>query len=68
MTPNTEKRKYDVTLVETIVHTFTIEVEGDDDPHEAAEEIFLNSLHSELENHGEAISYREVESATPQTG
>ena len=67
MTPNTEKRKYDVTIVETVVHNFTVEVEGDEDPYEAAEEEFVQAENfTDLENYSEAISNREVEDARPQ--
>ncbi|MBN9551453.1 MAG: hypothetical protein J0H31_21960 [Alphaproteobacteria bacterium] len=64
-------KKYDVTIVETVIHTFTITVEPDEigpgeTLNEVAEEIFLNNMHKDLENHGEAIAHREVENVTPQ--
>ena len=60
------QRAYDVTILEQVVHTFTITVNDDEDPVEAAEEEFLNCPHDELENYGEAVVAREVENVTPR--
>lgn len=67
MTPNETKCKYDVTIVETIVHNFSIEVEGDDDPYEAAEQEFVHAERiADLDDYSLAISQREVENAIPR--
>ncbi|APH74126.1 hypothetical protein [Aquibium oceanicum] len=66
MTPEGDKRKYDVTLVETIVHTFTVELPDtvkEEDRHEAAEHAFLDD---KIDFHGQSIIEREVENVTPQ--
>ncbi|TPJ51780.1 MULTISPECIES: hypothetical protein [unclassified Mesorhizobium] len=60
-------KKYDVTIVETVIHTFTIDVESDEDPNEAAGEAFVQAeKFEELENYGLVVSHREVENVTPQ--
>ncbi|WP_353645703.1 hypothetical protein [Mesorhizobium sp. WSM2239] len=69
MTPNPEKRKYDVTVVETNVHTFTVEIPNDvaeEDRAEFVEQIFCDTLPDDLENHNWFIPDREVENVTPQ--
>lgn len=64
-------KKYDVTIVETVIHTFTIIVEPDEigpdeSLHEVAEEIFVNSLFDDLENYSQVIVDRTVENVTDQ--
>ncbi|RUU76125.1 hypothetical protein [Mesorhizobium sp. M7A.F.Ca.MR.362.00.0.0] len=59
--------KYDVTIVETLIHTFTVDVEPDEDPREAAGEAFVQAEKlDELENYSIATSHREVENTTAQ--
>ncbi|TIW53861.1 MAG: hypothetical protein E5V54_24170 [Mesorhizobium sp.] len=64
-------KKYDVTIVETVIHTFTITVEPDEigpdeTMSEVAEEVFVHTLFDDLENYSQAIVDRTVENVTPQ--
>ncbi|TPL42564.1 MULTISPECIES: hypothetical protein [unclassified Mesorhizobium] len=60
-------KKYDVTIVETVIHSFTIDVESDEDPREAAGEAFVQAKKfEELENYGLVVCEREVENITAQ--
>ncbi|RWM32583.1 MAG: hypothetical protein EOR77_21370 [Mesorhizobium sp.] len=60
-------KKYDVTIVETLIHTFTVDVEPDEDPNDAAGEAFVQAEKFEqLENYSSFVADRKVENATAQ--
>lgn len=60
-------KKYDVTIVETLIHTFTVDVEPDEDPNDAAGEAFVQAEKLEqLENYHSHSADRKVENATAQ--
>ncbi len=60
-------KKYDVTIVETLIHTFTVEIESDETPAKAAEMEFTHvNKFEELENYSCVVAAREVENATPR--
>ena len=66
MTPPRVKRKWHVTLEETVVHNFTIEVDEDEDPSEVAEHLWVQvSSLDQLEDHGSFIVDRRIDDVQP---
>lgn len=57
------QHRYDVTIVETIIHTFTVEVFAGESPAAVAERVYKNG---ELDNHRVVNVSMEVENVTPQ--
>ncbi|MBN8245103.1 hypothetical protein JF546_18965 [Nitratireductor aquimarinus] len=59
-------KKFEVTMVETLIHTFTVEVESENDVDQAANEMFTQAEKlSDLEDYNSVVSLREVEDAQP---
>ncbi|MBN7759734.1 hypothetical protein JYP52_01180 [Nitratireductor aquibiodomus] len=59
-------KKFEVTMVETLIHTFTVEVESENEVAQAANEMFVQAEQlSDLEDYNSVVSLREVEDAQP---
>ncbi|MER8983910.1 hypothetical protein NKK48_30205 [Mesorhizobium sp. C386A] len=66
MEQNDECRKFNVTVVETIVHNFVVEVYEGERPADAAEDAFVNADKiTDLENYTLIVRDRDVEDAQP---
>lgn len=59
-------KKFEVTMVETLIHTFTVEVESENEVAQAANEMFVQAEQlSDLEDYNSVVILREVEDAQP---
>lgn len=66
MASGKKKRKSRITIAETPIHIFDLEVEGDADPYEEAEEAFGHAEKlSYLDNHSEIYGNSGIENAIP---